>query len=159
MRITVQKLPTIEQNGTSTVANILVIDDDPAVRMTIRLVLEREGHTVAQAADGISGMKAIEAGGIDLLIVDIFMPGMDGIETIREVRQHRPDLPAIVISGTSLGASGFHPSGLAAPDFLAMAVKLGAVTSLQKPFKPRDIISAVHECLSRAHGSRRATGT
>jgi CheY-like chemotaxis protein len=130
-----------------------VIDDDPAVRMTIRLVLEREGHTVKLATDGLAGMKAIEAGGIDLLIVDIFMPGMDGIETIREVRQHQPDLPAIVISGTSLGGPG-----LQAPDFLAMAVKLGAVRSLQKPFKPRDIIAAVGQCLGDAGEKQTGTG-
>jgi CheY-like chemotaxis protein len=130
-----------------------VIDDDPAVRMTIRLVLEREGHTVKLATDGIAGMKAIEAGGVDLLIVDIFMPGMDGIETIREVRQHQPDLPAIVISGTSLGGPG-----LQAPDFLAMAVKLGAVRSLQKPFKPRDIIAAVGQCLGDAGEKQTGTG-
>lgn len=134
-------------------SNILVIDDDPAVRMTIRLVLEREGHTVKLATDGIAGMKAIEAGGVDLLIVDIFMPGMDGIETIREVRQHQPDLPAIVISGTSLGGPG-----LQAPDFLAMAVKLGAVRSLQKPFKPRDIIAAVGQCLGDAGEKQTGTG-
>jgi CheY-like chemotaxis protein len=135
------------------VSNILVIDDDPAVRMTIRLVLEREGHTVKLATDGIAGMKAVEAGGVDLLIVDIFMPGMDGIETIREVRQHQPDLPAIVISGTSLGGPG-----LQAPDFLAMAVKLGAVRSLQKPFKPRDIIAAVGQCLGDAGEKQTGTG-
>lgn len=134
-------------------SNILVIDDDPAVRMTIRLVLEREGHTVKLATDGIAGMKAVEAGGVDLLIVDIFMPGMDGIETIREVRQHQPDLPAIVISGTSLGGPG-----LQAPDFLAMAVKLGAVRSLQKPFKPRDIIAAVGQCLGDAGEKQTGTG-
>ena len=138
-------------------SNILVIDDDPAVRMTIRLVLEREGHTVKQATDGLAGMKAIKAGGVDLLIVDIFMPGMDGIETIREVRQHQPDLPAIVISGTSLNGSGLQAPGLQAPDFLAMAVKLGAVRSLQKPFKPRDIIAAVDQCLGG--GAEKQTGT
>jgi CheY-like chemotaxis protein len=124
------------------VSKILVIDDDPAVRMTIKLVLEREGHAVELATDGLAGMKAIRAGGIDLLIVDIFMPGMDGIETIREVHRHQPGLPAIVISGTSLAGPG-----LQAPDFLAMAVKLGAVRSLQKPFKPRDIIALVQHCL------------
>jgi CheY-like chemotaxis protein len=130
------------------VANILVIDDDPAVRMTIKLVLERERHAVTLAADGAAGMKTLAAGGFDLLIVDIFMPGMDGIETIREVRKHQPKLPAIVISGTSLEGPGLRTPGLQAPDFLAMAVKLGAVRSLQKPFKPRDIIALVQHCLS-----------
>ena len=139
-------------------SRILVIDDDPAVRMTIKLVLERDGHSVELATDGLAGMKAIKAGGIDLLIVDIFMPGMDGIETIREVRKHQPDLPAIVISGTSLAGPGLREPGLQAPNFLAMAVKLGAVRSLQKPFKPRDIIAAVRQCLGDAV-SGRATGT
>ena len=134
-------------------ARILVIDDDLAVRMTIKLVLEREGHAVELATDGLAGMRAIDAGGIDLLIVDIFMPGMDGIETIREVRKHQPDLPAIVISGTSLGGPG-----LQAPDFLAMAVKLGAIRSLQKPFKPRDIVGAVRECVGGAVAKSTGTG-
>jgi len=139
------------------VAHILVIDDDPAVRTTIRLLLEREGHTVALATDGLAGLKAIKAGGIDLLIVDIFMPGMDGIETIREVREHQPDLPAIVISGTALEAPGPDAPDLPAPDFLAMAVKLGAVRSLQKPFKPRDMIAAVSQCLGDAEKRRTCT--
>ena len=139
-------------------AKILVIDDDPAVRMTIKLVLEREGHTVELATDGLAGMKAIKAGGIDLLIVDIFMPGMDGIETIREVRKHQPGLPAIVISGTSLGGPGIPAPGLQAPDFLAMAVKLGAVRSLQKPFRPRDLIAAVSQCLGDAGEKQTGTG-
>jgi len=139
-------------------SKILVIDDDPAVRMTIKLVLERDGHTVELATDGLAGMKAIRAGGIDLLIVDIFMPGMDGIETIREVHRHQPDLPAIVISGTSLEGPGLREPGLQAPDFLAMAVKLGAVRSIQKPFKPRDIIGAVRQSLGEAE-AKRATAT
>ena len=138
--------------------NILVIDDDQAVRMTIKLVLERDGHAVALASDGRAGMKAIAAGGVDLLIVDIFMPGMDGIETIREVRKHQPDLPAIVISGTSLEGPRGRAPGLQAPDFLAMAVKLGAVRSLQKPFKPRDIIEAVRQCLGDAEAKPTGTG-
>ena len=94
----------------------------------------------------------------DLLIVDIFMPGMDGIATIREVRRHQPDLPAIVISGTSVGGGVLNAPGLQAPDFLAMAIKLGAVRSLQKPFKPRDIIAVVDQCLAGAAEKQTGTG-
>jgi CheY-like chemotaxis protein len=86
------------------------------------------------------------------------MPGMDGIETIREVRKHQPTLPAIVISGTSLGGPGALAPGLQAPDFLAMAVKLGAVRSLQKPFKPRDIVGAVQQCLADGIANKRNAG-
>jgi CheY-like chemotaxis protein len=132
------------------VASVLVVDDEPAVRMTIKLVLERAGHRVSVAADGRAGLAALAGGGIDLLVVDLFMPGMDGLETLREVRKHQADLPVIVISGTSLDAPG-----QTAPDFLAMAVKLGAVSSLQKPFKPRDIIGAVEACLDHGAPTRR----
>jgi CheY-like chemotaxis protein len=127
------------------VANVLVVDDDPAVRTTVKLVLERSGHRVSVAAEGRAGLVALAAGGIDLLVVDLFMPGMDGMETLREARKHHPDLPVIVMSGTSLGGPGQQ-----APDFLAMAVKLGAVRSVQKPFKPRDIIEAVQGSLGNA---------
>jgi CheY-like chemotaxis protein len=144
--------------GEADLSRILVIDDDAAVRMTIKLVLERDGHAVELASDGLAGMKAIKDGVFDLLIIDIFMPGMDGIETLREVRKHRPDLPVIMISGSSLAGPDVREPGLQAPDFLAMAVKLGAVRSLQKPFKPRDIIAAVRQCLGDA-ASGRAAGT
>ena len=132
-------------------ASVLVVDDDPAVRMTVKLVLERAGHRVSAAPDGRAGLAALAAGGIDLLVVDLFMPGMDGLETLRETRKRQADLPVIVMSGTSIDAPG-QP----APDFLAMAVKLGAVSSLQKPFKPRDIVDAVAACLTHGTAPRRA---
>jgi CheY-like chemotaxis protein len=132
-------------------ASVLVVDDDPAVRMTVKLVLERAGHQVSVAPDGRAGLVALAAGGIDLLVVDLFMPGMDGLETLREARKRHADLPVIVMSGTSLDVPG-----QTAPDFLAMAVKLGAVSSLQKPFKPRDVIGAVAACLAAETAPRRA---
>ncbi len=132
-------------------ARILVIDDDAPVRTTIRLLLERQGHAVVVAADGASGLAALDAGEFELLIVDIFMPGMDGLETIRGVHSRKPELPVIVISGSSFrGASG------PAPDFLAMAVKLGAGRSIQKPFKPHELIAAVEQCLARLLDHRQA---
>jgi CheY-like chemotaxis protein len=126
------------------VAKILIVDDDSAVRMTIRLLLERAGHSVVVAGDGRNGLAVFEAGDFDLLFLDIFMPGMDGLEITRRVRQQRPQTPIIVISGNPIMEPG------AGPDFLSMAGKLGAVRSLQKPFKPAALLAAVASCLERA---------
>jgi CheY-like chemotaxis protein len=128
-------------------AKILVIDDDSAVLATIRLLLERAGHSVVVAGDGRKGLAIFEAGDFDLLFLDIFMPGMDGLETMRLVHQQRPLTPVIVISGRPLPSDS--SSG---PDFLTMAIRLGAVSSLQKPFKPAALLAAVAGCLEAAKG-------
>src|SRR3954447_18531471 len=82
-----------------TLARILVVDDDAAVQLTVRLLLERAGHSVVTADDGRKGLALCQTEDFDLLFLDIFMPGMDGFETMRMVRQHRPQIPIIVISG------------------------------------------------------------
>ena len=127
-------------------AKILVVDDDPAVQMTIRLILERAGHSVVVASDGHKGLAAFEEGSFDLLFLDIFMPGMDGLETMRLVHQQRPGTPIIVISGRPLT-----PELGSEPDFLGMATKLGAVCSLPKPFKPAALLAMVAGCLAAAN--------
>ena len=91
-------------SGEPALAKILVVDDDAAVQMTIRLLLERAGHSVVVASDGRKGLSAFEEGSFDLLFLDIFMPGMDGLETMRLVHQRRPDIPIIVISGRPIDA-------------------------------------------------------
>lgn len=128
-----------------TLARILVVDDDVAVQMTVRLLLERAGHIVVTAGDGRKGLSLCETGDFDLLFLDIFMPGMDGFETMRMVRQQHPLMPIIVISGRPVSTE---PDS--APDFLTMATKLGAVSSLQKPFRPADLLAAVSGCLEAA---------
>jgi CheY-like chemotaxis protein len=132
-------------------ASILVVDDDIAVQAVMRLLLEQDGHEVSAASNGLKGLKTFETGNFDLLIVDIFMPGMDGLETMRIVHQQRPNLPIIVISGRPipLGSSG-------EPDFLAMATKLGAIRSLQKPFKAPALRALVRSCLEAAEGSNKS---
>ena len=72
-------------------ARILVIDDDRNVLATIKLLLEREAHDVVASPDSRTGLDLFEASSFDLLIVDIFMPGMDGIETMKQVHQRRPE--------------------------------------------------------------------
>jgi CheY-like chemotaxis protein len=136
-------------------ARILVIDDDPAVRAAMQMVLEREGLEVRAVGDGPSGIKLVAAEDFDLLLVDLFMPGMDGLETIRQVHRHKPGLPIVIMSGLSFA------SGTAAqpPDFLAMAGKLGAVGNLKKPFRPRELLAVVAQGLETSGGGcRAATG-
>lgn len=122
-----------------------MVDDDTAVQATIRLLLERAGHSVVTADDGRKGLALFEAGDFDLLFLDIFMPGMDGFETMRMVHRLRPLVPIIVISGRPIA-----PDEGSAPDYVTMAIKLGAVSSLQKPFKPAALLAAVADALEAA---------
>ena len=126
-------------------ARILIVDDDTAVQTTVRLLLERAGHSVVAAGDGRKGLALFEKEDFDLLFLDIFMPGMDGFETMRLVRQLRPQIPIVVISGRPIS-----PDEGSAPDFLTMATRLGAVSSLQKPFRPAALLAAVTNCLEAA---------
>jgi CheY-like chemotaxis protein len=130
-----------KENGA--VASVLIVDDDPSVLAMVKRTLERAGHDVAVAADGRAGIAALDAGNTDLLIVDIFMPTMDGLELLRDVRRHRPGLPVVVTSGVLISTQAE-----CAPDFLAMAVKLGAVRGIRKPFAPDLLIRVVDECLN-----------
>jgi CheY-like chemotaxis protein len=122
-------------------AHILVIDDDVAVRNAIRLILQHKGHGVVVAEGGQRGVEAIEAYAFDAVIVDIFMPGMDGLQTIKCLRQHAPKVAIIAMSGYA-----FRETSRPVPDFLKMACDLGATCSLRKPFKAWEIIRAVETC-------------
>src|SRR3954447_3262116 len=124
------------------VANILIVDDDTAVQTAIRLLLEGAGRHVTVAGDGHKGLALFGASQFDLLFLDIFMPGMDGLETMRHIRALQPTIPIVVISGRSVT-----PDTYAEPDFLKMATRLGAVASLQKPFRADALLAAVDGCL------------
>ncbi|MET0221813.1 MAG: response regulator [Tardiphaga sp.] len=118
-------------------ARILVVDDDKAIQLITKLLLEREGHAVCCADDGSQALQVFRETAFDLLIVDIFMPGMDGLETMKMVHKQHPLTPVIVISGIATS------SRTTAPDFLAMSTKLGAVCSLQKPFRSDALLAQV----------------
>jgi CheY-like chemotaxis protein len=123
-------------------ARILVIDDDRPVGATVQSVLATAGHAAVVADSGTRGLDLLRSENFDLLIVDIFMPGMDGLETIRQVHRIKPALPVVVMSGHS-----FRTSTEPAPDFLSMAIKLGATSSLRKPFRTRELIDIVARAL------------
>lgn len=123
-------------------AKILVIDDDTAVLATVELVLKRQGHEVISTTDAYAGLGQLEKTPFDLVIVDIFMPEMDGLETINQINLRRPGLRIVVMSGYQ-----FEASIAQRPDFLHMATELGAYVSLNKPFRPAELLEAVGKCL------------
>ncbi len=126
-------------------ARILVVDDEVLVRNTVRMMLEHRGHHVVVAECGQRGVEAIEAYAFDVVIVDIFMPGMDGFQTIRILRRSAPKVAIIAMSGYA-----FRQTSGPVPDFLKMACDLGATCCLRKPFKAWEIIKAVEEACGEA---------
>jgi CheY-like chemotaxis protein len=131
------------RQGHTRMSRVLVIDDDDAVRTAIKLLLETDGYEVVAASNGHEGMRAAQSNEVDLVIVDIFMPGMDGIETIRTLRSHRPAVPIVAISGAMSGKNNE-----TSPDFLSIATKFGAVTTLPKPFRPRELLDIARRALA-----------
>jgi CheY-like chemotaxis protein len=124
---------------------ILIIDDDPAVCAAVTIVLEANGFIVSTAADGLSGIHAIEKEPFDLAICDLFLPKMNGLEAIKVIRQIKPALPVIAASGFMFG--GNCPE---MPNFDIMAAEAGASASLYKPFKPKDLLQAIQKTLAVA---------
>src|ERR1700722_4326091 len=122
---------------------ILVVDDDPSVGADIQMMLGREGCDTVHVADAIAGIGALESSSFDLAIVDIFLPDIDGLETIAEFRRRVPALPILAISGFI-----FRNSMDPVLDYLALAAKAGAAVCLRKPFASRQLIAAVHASLA-----------
>lgn len=123
-------------------ASILIIDDDEAVRRTAQIILETNGFTVVAVADGKMGMGAVKEQSFDLVIVDLFMPGMDGLETTKAIHKADPRVPIITASGFM-----FRGSCPEMPNFEAMAIEAGAISAVYKPFQPKELIQAVEKVL------------
>jgi CheY-like chemotaxis protein len=119
-------------------AHILVIDDDAVLRRVITLALERIGHSVVRCENGRKAIEYLARQNADLLITDIVMPEMDGVETVRAARQLKPELPILAISG----GGSFDPQ-----DYLGIAQVFGANAVLPKPFRPAELIEKVAELL------------
>ena len=116
---------------------ILIIDDDESIRRAIRRLLLVAGFLVQVAVNGAEGMRQFLGGQFELVIVDIWMPEMDGLETLMEIRRNTPEAKVIVMSG---GGGGMEPTRQ-----LKRAKELGAVATLTKPFPLSDLLQAVQE--------------
>lgn len=121
-------------------ANIIVIDDESAIRTLVARILERAGHEVRTASNGVEGVAFHRAAAADVVVTDLFMPEQDGIETIQQIREFGPDTPILAMSG---GGSRGHT------DALDDAELFGADAVLMKPFTPDELQEAVRGLLAR----------
>ena len=121
---------------------LLVIDADPSVHAAVHAWLARRGvdALVVDSSDADNPQLALFA--VDLAIVDIFMPEMDGLQIIRRFSQRTPPVPVIAISGSLP-----HDRYASAPDFLRMAGRLGAAFCLRKPLAANLLVAAIEACL------------
>ncbi|MGQ0616537.1 MAG: response regulator transcription factor [Acidimicrobiia bacterium] len=117
---------------------VLLVDDDPVLRSLARGLLEREGHTVEEATSGEAGLAAIAERAPDLLILDIELPEMSGLEVLVRLRG-RLDFPVIMMTGQS------------AETDRVLGLDLGADDYIVKPFLPREFAARVRAVLRRRH--------
>lgn len=115
-------------------AHVLVIDDDELVRFTAQMVLSHDGHSVDTANDGLEGIHKVRANSYDLVVTDIIMPEMEGLETISILQKEYPALPIVAMSGGG-------PSGRI--DYLERARAMGIAGSLEKPFSQEELCALV----------------
>jgi CheY-like chemotaxis protein len=120
------------------VPRILVIDDQSHVRAAILLILKARDFDVVAAENGASSLIEFETSDFDLAIIDIYMPGMDGVKLIKALRERKPNLPVVAISGVTLGASG-----RTVLDHFSSLPNLSRIVCLQKPFRPADLLKAM----------------
>jgi DNA-binding response OmpR family regulator len=120
------------------VAHVLVVDDDPTVSDVVRRYLEQDGCRVRLAADGVAGLDAVAAERPDLVVLDLMMPGLDGLEVCRRLRRQLPDLPVVML--TALGEEADRVLGL----------EVGADDYVTKPFSPRELVLRVRSVLRRS---------
>lgn len=123
-------------------ATVLVVEDCSEFRAAIKLMVESGGHRVIEAGDGRAGAAALGDEAVEVVITDILMPEMDGIEVLKEAARRRPALPVIAISG------GGHL--ISAVESLSLARLSGARQVLYKPFRKHELLSAIDDALGAA---------
>ena len=120
-------------------ARVLVLDDEDEVRSVLMRALERAGYEALGAEDGLQGLQVVKAQPIDLVVTDLVMPEVDGLQFMKELARMRPGTPVIAISGGGVWD---------ARSLLEVAGTLGALFTLSKPFELPEFLSLVAEVLA-----------
>jgi DNA-binding response OmpR family regulator len=117
-------------------SNVLVVDDDASIRQLLRLYLERDGHRVAEAADGSVALELAAAARFDVIVLDVMLPGVDGLEVCRRLREST-DTPIVLLTARSGDSDK------------VIGLDLGADDYVVKPFSPRELMARIRAQLRR----------
>jgi DNA-binding NtrC family response regulator len=118
-------------------AKILIVDDEKNIRLSLAQALESLGYAVTTAASGEEAIAKVKEEGFKLILLDLKLPGIDGLEVLRQVVELHPDIQVMIISAYGTVENAVE------------AMKLGAIDFIQKPFTPKEIRSAVKGVLDR----------
>ena len=121
----------------SSVSRVLIVDDEPNVRLVFRTTLESAGFRVDEAADGVAALEWLGRTSCDVVLLDLQMPGVGGMEVLRRIRDEDNDVPVVIVT-----AYGTIPDAVA-------AMKLGAIDFLSKPLAPDALRQVVSEVIDR----------
>jgi DNA-binding response OmpR family regulator len=124
------------------------VDDEAEVGEVIRRVLERAGFAVTVVTNAAAGLRSVDETPPDVVVTDVIMPKVNGIELIRALREHHPGVRVIAISGGgSFGPLAYKPDAISTHAFLAAARDAGAAEMLTKPFDMDELLAAVRRQL------------
>ena len=119
-------------------AQVMVVDDDDTIASVLVTYLEKAGHTTSRAADGQAALDAVAEAQPDLMVLDLMLPKVDGLEVCRQVRAAWPGLPVVMLTA------------LAEPEDRIAGLEVGADDYVTKPFSPREVVLRVDSVLRRA---------
>jgi CheY-like chemotaxis protein len=127
---------------------VLVIDDEVDVRDGIKRVLDRAGFSVRTVDNAIDALLELKAAPADVVITDIIMPRLNGVDAIEAILREFPEVRIVAISGGgNFDVTGYQPASITTTAYLAAAKKAGAHFILTKPFESRELVSAVAQVM------------
>jgi CheY-like chemotaxis protein len=132
---------------------ILIVDDERDVRDSVKCVLDDAGYVVLTADNAAEALEQLGRTPMDLVITDIIMPKMNGVQAIQSIRRAFPLVRIVAISGGgNFGVAGYQPTAIATNAYLRSAEEAGAHLVLTKPFEAEDLLEAIEKLLGVGHG-------